>query len=156
MLRCMATRSLVERVCDEFSCGEGAVYRDMRAITERWAQESAGMEVESKRDHLDRSLQLAAWMAFTDDPPQLRVAVRALHVRARLWGLDRVDIHVSVQKQVQELLEDVRPLISREAYGELIRAIAQVSGLDAVAAATDAGGGAGALRPAVAALPRSD
>jgi len=66
-------------------------------------------------------------------------ATRALELLGKHEGLFNDKLELRVQGEVESLLEGVRPLMSQAAYAELVRAIAQVTGVAGVAAAPAAG-----------------
>jgi phage terminase small subunit len=64
---------------------------------------------------------------------------RALELLGKHEGLFNERLEVRVQGEVQALLEGARPLISKQAYAELIVAVAEITGVAGVGAATAEG-----------------
>lgn len=66
-------------------------------------------------------------------------AVRALELLGKNEGLFRDQLDVRVQGAVEQMIEGARALMSPQAYAELVRALAEVSGVAGVATPADAG-----------------
>lgn len=60
-------------------------------------------------------------------------AARALELLGKHEGLFNDKLELRVQGEIESLLEGVRALMSQSAYAELVRAIAQITGVDRVA-----------------------
>ncbi len=151
MARRMRVREIVRKVQETHKAHERTIYTDMDAIRAVWIEESGKVGREARRvelryameDTLQRALdgqtavmdQYGKPMLRPDGEPivlpdpNLGAAARLLDTLARLDGLYQFPLELKVQENVEKLLDTVKGRMTREAYEQLVRAIAAASGV---------------------------
>lgn len=127
---------------------------DIRAIRDRWAEEARDKDKDSYREETCATLRATIENAFSrvevvkdaDGKPVLRknkdgeevpivrpnpdnrAVIRGVSVMADILGLKSIKIEDETKRGVKSILDAVEKHMSPDAYGELIRALAIVTG----------------------------
>ncbi len=150
MLCRRVTRSkIVETINEKYAVTTLTVDNDIREIHRRWARESHGENTQNTREHLIKNFEdviAAAWEvkaqvfssggeAVRDEngeilyrpTPDFKAIIQSLIAIGKMRGCFAINIEAEVRKNLEVMLDRLKPHMSENAYIEFIKAIEAVS-----------------------------
>jgi len=140
--------SIVRYMARNYGLSTRSVYEDIAAVRREWAREASTVDRDTKRAAYEQQLNEATRLAFDrrkllqgpdgevlmdedGEPksvpdPDTRAVIRAVDVASRLHGLQTVRVELEVQREVERVLDAIKPHLSDGAWGEVVAAIGVV------------------------------